>query len=139
MILLFKFKIKKEGGKPPREPSFAYLQREDAAGSVRVGRVVERPVPVQGPQADVGEEKESRQEQPGDLQQPLLSPPHVPGRVRAKPATPLFSRREQQPEWRRPPVALRLQQRHAHTQLPDPVGGFIIKDPKEGDDCWWKS
>lgn len=70
----------------------AYLEPEDATRSLRVGRVVERPVPVQGPQSDVGEEKKSRQEQPGDLQEPLLSPPHVPGRMLVKQATPFFSR-----------------------------------------------
>lgn len=60
------------------QPSSPYLDRVDAARTLRrVGRVLEDPVPVQGPQAHVGEEQESRHEQPGDLQQPLLSPPHV--------------------------------------------------------------
>lgn len=56
-----------------------YLIDGDAARSVRrrVGRVVEHTVPVQRPQPDVGEEEKSRNDQPGDLQQPLLSPPHV--------------------------------------------------------------
>lgn len=63
-------------------PPPTHLRLLAAAGSVRrVGRrSVEHPVPVQGPQADVGEEEESRNEQPRELQQPLLLPPHRSGR-----------------------------------------------------------
>ena len=65
--------------------AFPDLYPEDAARTVHcVGRVVEHSVPVQRPQPDVGEEKKSRYEQPGELQQPLLLPPHLSGRKRVK-------------------------------------------------------
>ena len=73
--------------RPPRPPSSRtpYLYEGDAARTVQcVGRVVEHSVPVQRPQPDVREEKKSRYEQPGDLQQPLLLPPHLSGRKRVK-------------------------------------------------------
>ncbi|KAF6739502.1 hypothetical protein FQA47_020130 [Oryzias melastigma] len=57
-----------------------YLSRGDAARTVRrVGGVVEDSVPVQRPQPDVRQEEESGYEQPRDLQQPLLLPPHGSG------------------------------------------------------------
>lgn len=75
-------------GQKPLRPSLPYLYLGDAARTVHwVGRVVEDSVLVQRPQPDIWEKKKSRYEQPSELQQPLLFPPHLSGSKTAREAT----------------------------------------------------
>lgn len=72
-----------EGAAPPGSQLWPtpYLNEGDAARRVhRVGRVVEHSVPVQRPQSHVGQEEKGHDDEPGELQQPLLLAPHLSGK-----------------------------------------------------------